>query len=72
MSKKIGIISDTHGFLRAEVMEILRTCDCVLHAGDVTGEEILDELRLISSVYVVRGNNDWSLGKKLSKSLFLP
>lgn len=37
MAKKIGIISDTHGLLRPEVLEILKTCDCILHAGDVTG-----------------------------------
>ena len=35
MAKKIGIISDTHGLLRPEVLEILKTCDCILHAGDV-------------------------------------
>ena len=34
MAKKIGIISDTHGLLRPEVLEILKTCDCILHAGD--------------------------------------
>ena len=43
MSKKLGIISDTHNKLRPEVLEILKTCDCILHAGDVTKEEILDE-----------------------------
>ena len=37
MAKKIGIISDTHGLLRPEVLEILKTCDCILHAGDVRG-----------------------------------
>ncbi len=42
MAKKIGIISDTHGLLRSEVLEILKTCDCILHAGDVDRPEILD------------------------------
>ena len=45
MAKKIGIISDTHGLLRPEVLEILKTCDCILHAGDVDRPEILDQLR---------------------------
>ena len=40
MAKKIGIISDTHGLLRPEVLEILKTCDCILHAGDVDRPEI--------------------------------
>ena len=35
MAKRIGIISDTHGLLRSEVISILKTCDCILHAGDV-------------------------------------
>ena len=58
MAKKIGIISDTHGLLRPEILEILKTCDCILHAGDVTRPELLDELRCLASIYVVRGNND--------------
>lgn len=45
MAKKIGIISDTHGLLRPEVLEILKTCDCILHAGDVDRPEILDQLQ---------------------------
>ena len=36
MAKRIGIISDTHNLLRPEVLEILKGCDCILHAGDVT------------------------------------
>ena len=32
---KIGIISDTHGLLRTEVLDILQSCDCIFHAGDV-------------------------------------
>ena len=34
MAKRIGIISDTHGLLRPEVISILKTCDCILHAGN--------------------------------------
>lgn len=30
---KIGVISDTHGLLREEVLEILRDCDCIFTAG---------------------------------------
>ncbi len=58
MAKKIGIISDTHGLLRPEVLEILKTCDCILHGGDINKPEILDQLRPLASVYVVRANND--------------
>ena len=30
--KKIGIISDTHGLLRSEILEILKDCDCIINA----------------------------------------
>ena len=56
--KKIGIISDTHGLLRPEILGILKWCDCIIHAGDVNKPEILDKLRMMGSIYVVRGNND--------------
>lgn len=67
--KKIGIISDTHGLLRLEVLEILKTCDCILHAGDVTRPELLDELRCLASIYVVRGNNDGEWAAGIAKTL---
>lgn len=69
MAKRIGIISDTHGLLRPEVTEILKGCDCILHAGDVCRPEILDQLRCLGSVYVVRGNNDHEWAANLSATL---
>ena len=65
MAKRIGIISDTHGLLRPEVISILKTCDCILHAGDVDRPEILDQLRYLGSLYVVRGNNDRDWAEKM-------
>lgn len=69
MAKKIGIISDTHGLLRPQVMEILKTCDCILHGGDINKPEILDELRPLASIYAVRGNNDREWAERLAKTL---
>jgi hypothetical protein len=69
MSKRIGIISDTHGLLRPGVLEILKTCDCILHAGDVNKPEILDMLRPLGNIYVVRGNNDKDWAEGLAKTL---
>lgn len=69
MAKKIGIISDTHGLLRPEVMEILKTCDCIFHGGDINRPEILDALRPLASIYAVRGNNDREWADGLAKSL---
>lgn len=69
MAEKIGIISDTHGLLRPKVKEILKGCDYILHAGDVDRPELLDELRPLGSVYVVRGNNDGFWAQNLRRSL---
>ncbi|MDY5021081.1 MAG: metallophosphoesterase family protein [Blautia sp.] len=69
MKTKIGIISDTHGLLRPQVLEILKTCDCILHGGDVNKPEILDQLRWLGNLYVVRGNNDKEWAEGLSENL---
>lgn len=55
---RIGVISDTHGMLREEVRAILKTCDVILHGGDINKQSILDELEGFAPVYAVRGNND--------------
>ena len=55
---KIGILSDTHDLLRAEVTENLKGCDAILHAGDISSRKILDQLKQIAPVKAVRGNND--------------
>ena len=54
----IGVLSDTHGLLREEVLDALNGCDAILHGGDINRQEILDRLEEIAPVYVVRGNND--------------
>lgn len=55
---KIAILSDTHGLLRPEVVELLKTVDVILHGGDINKQSIVDELRQYAPLYVVRGNND--------------
>lgn len=55
---KVGIISDTHGLLRKEVLDILRTCDYIIHGGDINNEVVIEELKSIAPLFVVRGNND--------------
>lgn len=66
---KIGIISDTHGLLREEVKERLKDCTYIFHAGDVDRPEILDELRTMGFLYVVRGNNDGYWAQNLRRVL---
>jgi uncharacterized protein len=54
----IGLISDTHGLLREEALRALRGSELIVHAGDVGEPEILDRLRALAPVVVVRGNVD--------------
>lgn len=72
--KKIGVLSDTHGKLREEVIAILRECDAILHAGDINTLRVLESLREIAPLYVVRGNADkeWAadLPESLSEEIF--
>lgn len=55
---RVGLISDTHGLLRPEALDFLRGSDFIIHAGDITGPEILPPLAAIAPLTVVRGNND--------------
>jgi putative phosphoesterase len=55
---RVGLISDTHGLLRPSVHEVFTGVSRILHAGDVGGDEILDELAMIAPVQAVFGNTD--------------
>ena len=52
------ILSDTHGLLRPAVLELLKSADAILHAGDINSQEVVDKLASFAPLYVVRGNND--------------
>ena len=54
----VGLVSDTHGLLRPEVFPALEGVELILHAGDVGGQGILDELGAIAPVHAVFGNTD--------------
>ena len=55
---KLGVVSDTHGLLRPEVLPALTGVDRILHLGDVGRIEILAELAKIAPVTAIRGNVD--------------
>ena len=55
---KLGIISDTHGYLDPQVHSIFHGVDAIIHAGDVEDDDILIELQTIAPVTTVRGNMD--------------
>jgi putative phosphoesterase len=56
---KFGIISDTHGSIPAAVHTVFAGVDHIIHAGDIGGQFILDELGLIAPVTAVYGNCDY-------------
>ena len=58
MATIVGVISDTHGLLRPEAKEALRGSDLILHAGDIGGREVLEELRRLAPLVAIRGNVD--------------
>jgi putative phosphoesterase len=54
----IGVISDTHGLLRPEVLPAFKGVGLILHAGDIGTPDVLEHLRRLAPVVAVRGNND--------------
>lgn len=62
---RVGLISDTHGLLRPQAVEALRGSDFIVHGGDIGNAGILEALRAMAPLTVVRGNNDrepWAAG----------
>ena len=67
---RIAVISDTHNLLRPEVAAVIKTCDVVLHGGDISGPATFEKIRELcgessstrvggaGNFYAVRGNND--------------
>lgn len=66
---RIGLIADTHGLLRADVHRAFAGVSMILHAGDVCGDEILDELQLIAPTWAVFGNCDQPDDARLTERL---
>ncbi len=60
-SVSVGILSDTHGAIHPRVLEKMNRCDVIVHAGDVCGGHVLEQLApKTGELLVVRGNNDVS------------
>lgn len=55
---KIGLISDTHGFLDQAVFEHFKDCDEIWHAGDIGSVEIIEKLQAFKPTRFVFGNID--------------
>ena len=55
---RIGVISDTHGYVPAEALERFGGVDLIVHAGDIGQDHVLIELEAIAPVKAVSGNVD--------------
>ncbi len=68
----VGVVSDTHGLVRPEMLEALEGSELIIHAGDVGDREVLAALEQIAPVRAVRGNMDrGEFGPQLPLTLVL-
>ncbi len=66
---KIGLLSDTHGYLDPAVYKYFNDCDEIWHAGDI-GNQVIDELQQFKPLKAVFGNVDeLTLQRKLPEDL---
>jgi putative phosphoesterase len=54
----VGILSDTHGYLDSRIADIVNRCDYAIHAGDICGAHVLDQIRPRKRLIAIAGNND--------------
>lgn len=54
----VGLVSDTHGLFRPQLRAALAGVDLIIHAGDVGGADVLQQLSEIAPVEAVSGNVD--------------
>jgi putative phosphoesterase len=55
---RIGVLSDTHGYLHPGLFEFFRKCDEIWHAGDIGNMETVNRLKKFKPVRAVYGNID--------------
>jgi putative phosphoesterase len=55
---RIGILSDTHGFVEPRLFDFFASCDLLFHAGDIGTVEVTDALSAFKPLVAVHGNID--------------
>lgn len=64
--KKIGLLSDTHGYLDPKIYDYFKDVDEIWHAGDIGSLEVIDELRKFKPFRGVYGNiDDYQIRKEV-------
>lgn len=65
--KRIGILSDTHGYWDDKYLIHFADCDELWHAGDIGSNIIIEQLESFKPVRAVYGNIDGGIMRKLYK-----
>ena len=68
---KLGIISDTHGFLDPKIPRLFAGVEHILHAGDIGPDGIVVGLESVAPVTAVLGNTDSSPTFRLTEVVTL-
>jgi len=55
---RLGILSDTHGFIEPRLFDFFSSCDKIFHAGDIGSMETADNLSAFKPLVAVHGNCD--------------
>lgn len=67
---RIGLISDTHGWIHPSLFNYFAECDEVWHAGDIGSVEVADQLSAFRPLVAVYGNiDDAKLRRMFSENL---
>ena len=70
---RIGLLSDTHGYLDPRIGDYFQNCDEIWHAGDVGEIAVLDQLEQLKPVRAVFGNiDDRAMQTRLPEDLRFP
>ena len=56
--KRIGLLSDTHGYLDPKIYTYFKDVDEIWHAGDIGSLEVIEQLRAFKPLKAVYGNID--------------
>jgi putative phosphoesterase len=64
---KIGLISDTHGWIHPRLFDHFAACDEIWHAGDIGNIETADSLAVFKPLKAVYGNMDDALVRTVYK-----
>lgn len=68
---KIGLLSDTHGWLDPKIIDFFAACDEVWHCGDIGDVNVSDELAAKFKFRAVCGNIDGGILRRIYPGLAL-